>query len=720
MSRKTKRRPQRTADSFQNSLARLGFGMPNLMNSTQYPLTRLSQDYNLMNSLYRNHWIVRKIVDTIPEDMCKNWIQLNTQEDPAALKQLEKAVKNTRTRARILDGLKWGRLYGGAAGIILLDGQGDMLAEPLNYDLIMPGDYKGLLILDRWSGVSPGVDMVEDLSSPDFGLPRTYQITLKSGKAYTVHHSRVLRFTGDALPAWASWSEQQWGASVIESVFDELKKRDNTSFNIANLVFLANLRVYKTDMAELIGFGTPQIQQDFYNFMETMNYMMNNSGMSVIGKDDDFTTHQYSFGGINDIYESFMLDVAGACGIPVTRLFGRSPAGFNATGESDLTNYYDSIEEKQAAVLSPILDKLLPVIALSTWGYAPEELDYAYNPLRRADPKENADLSKSFGDAVINAYGAGLISQRTALKELRQQSEVTGMWTNITDEDIEKASDELDMMGADMPMPGMEELMGSRLEANADPALTSDAEWREEDHPRRKDGKFGKGGGAAEKNEEKPKKEETTGAKSGTMKKGSFGGADTKAFTEACTKAKRNVAARNPDIAWRVTDLSQEEFDDEHPDARCHVTPGGSTVAVTTDGDIVSVCRNPGDSVSGDELIQIAVKAGGVKLDSYEGNHKFYIENGFEPVSWCKWDDSGADEGWLSKDWLRVNGLAPDISTADLNKIPDSALKAKREDIIFYRYTGRSSLYTEAKDFKKAIPACRDYGEAMSIRDKSV
>ena len=95
------------------------------------------------------------------------------------------------------------------------------------------------------------------------------------------------------------------------------------------------------------------------------------------------------------MYESFMLDIAGACEIPVTRLFGRSPAGFNATGESDLTNYYDSIEEKQEAYLAPILDKLLPVIALSTWGMVPDDLDYEFNPLRKADPKENADLAKS-------------------------------------------------------------------------------------------------------------------------------------------------------------------------------------------------------------------------------------------------------------------------------------------------------------------------------------
>lgn len=472
-----------TADSFQNVLARLGVGMPSMLEATEYPLTRLTQNYTMLNSLYRNHWIVRKIVDVIPEDMCKNWIKLKTQVAPEQLSNLEKVLRRTQTKARILEGLKWGRLYGGAAGIILIDGESNYMELPLDYRLIMPGSYKGLLILDRWSGISPEMELVSDITSPDFGLPKYYQMTLQDGRMLRVHHSRVLRFTGNALPLWESWAEQQWGASVVESVFDELKKRDNTSFNIANLVFLANLRIYKTGMTDLLSLGDTQLQQDFYNAMQTMNWMMNNSGMTIIGKEDEFDSKQYTFTGLNDVYESFMLDIAGACEIPVTRLFGRSPAGFNATGESDLTNYYDSIEEKQEAYLAPILDKLLPVIALSTWGMVPDDLGYEFNPLRKADPKENADLAKSMTESVITVYNANLISQQTALKELRQQSEMTGMWSNITDEDIAGAATSTDFGGE---LSGM----GSFLSD-----FTGDADWDEAKHPRRKDGKFGNGGG---------------------------------------------------------------------------------------------------------------------------------------------------------------------------------------------------------------------------------
>ena len=75
---------------------------------------------------------------------------------------------------------------------------------------------------------------------------------------------------------------------------------------------------------------------DLYNTIQGMNAMMNNNSIQILGENDSFETHQYTFGGIADTYDRFMMDVAGAAETPVTKLFGRSPAGMNATGESDM------------------------------------------------------------------------------------------------------------------------------------------------------------------------------------------------------------------------------------------------------------------------------------------------------------------------------------------------------------------------------------------------
>ena len=454
----------KTQDSFQNPITRSGVFMPNVLEATNYPLTRFSQNWQTINSLYRSHWVVRRIIDVIPEDMTKNGYKITSQLDPDNIRKLETVFRRTRTHAKLLKGLKWGRLYGGAGALIIIKGQEDMLDQPLKLDDVMPDSYKGLLVLDRWSGITPDSELVNDPDDPEYGLPESYTLTSDAlERGIHVHHSRILRFMGRPLPYLEELAETYWGASELEHVIDELKKRDNVSWNIAMLTFMANLRVMKMDgMGQILATGNQKAQEQLYSTVQAMNDLMNNNSIQIIGENDEYMTHQYTFGGIAQVYDCFMMDVAGAAEIPVTKLFGRAPAGMNATGESDMQNYYDTIEEKQENELRPIYDKLLPIIMMSTFGAIPDDFDHEFNPVRRASEDETADLVSKNTDSVTKAFQAGLISQKVALKELRQQSELTGMWTNITDEDIDNADD--DVMNPDENLGGMMGMMGGEEE----------------------------------------------------------------------------------------------------------------------------------------------------------------------------------------------------------------------------------------------------------------
>lgn len=431
------------SDGFSNPSARMGQNTTNLLEGTEYQSNRLSFNWNLLNILYREHWIVRRIVDVVAEDMIKNWYKIKSQISPSDIKKINILERRTQLRARILEGLRWARLYGGAAGVIIIQGQEDMLDKPLELDTLLPGCFKGLLILDRWNGIYPGTQIVEDSNDIDFGLPMYYHIRSDTiGTGVKVHHSRIVRFINRDLPYIEKLMESYWGASELEHIYDELKKRDNTSWNIATLIFSANLKVYQMDGFEQMALMDEQALGDLYKTLTLMNEMMNNNSMQVIGKNDTFDTKQYTFSGLSDVYAEFMMDVSGAAEMPVTKLFGRSPAGMNATGESDMQNYYDSIEQKQEACLRPVLEKLLPILCISAFGEMPSDLELEFNPCRRPTEEERKTLAQQTAAAVNEIYNSGLISQKTALKELRQSAENTGMWTNITDEDIEKASDE--------------------------------------------------------------------------------------------------------------------------------------------------------------------------------------------------------------------------------------------------------------------------------------
>lgn len=476
-----------TLDEFVNPLARSGAGMPNLLETTEYPLTRFTQNWQVLNSLYRSHWVVQKIINTIPQDMMKNGYDFQSDINPDQIQKISKIIRQTRLHSKILNGLYWGRLYGGAAGIIMIDGEADRMDEPLDLDRVMPGAFKGLLIMDRWSGIMPSADLITDITDPDFGMPEYYEVTLPEGQGVIrLHNSRVCRFSGREMPYLEKLAENYWGTSEMEHVLSELKKRDNVSWNIALLTFMANIRVMKMDgMEQILAYGGDKSQQALYNTLESLNMMLNNNGIQILGKDDSYESHQYTFSGLGEVYDRFMMDVSGACGIPVTKLFGRSPAGMNSTGDADMDNYYDTIEQSQESQLRPVLDKLLPIVCMSALGAVPDDLDYIFNPVRRPSNDEKQSLGSQQTAAVVQAYTAGLVSEKTALRELQGSSKLTGMWTNITDKQIEAASDQPEAAG-EMDIPGM-----SSME-------TQDADFEESKHPRSDDSKFtggGSGGG---------------------------------------------------------------------------------------------------------------------------------------------------------------------------------------------------------------------------------
>ena len=158
----------------------------------------------------------------------------------------------------------------------------------------------------------------------------------------------------------------------VEAIYNEVVRRDNVAANIAALTFRANISYMETNgLDQLLGTANTEMQRRFYNMMVAQSIMESNFGTRIINKGDAIHNTQYTFTGLSDVYDRIMMDVAGAARTPVTKLFGRSPAGMNATGEADMRNYYDYIDGLRETELRNIIERLLPVMALSAWGEVP-------------------------------------------------------------------------------------------------------------------------------------------------------------------------------------------------------------------------------------------------------------------------------------------------------------------------------------------------------------
>ena len=380
---------------------------------------RLTDSPAELTALYRESWLAKRIIDMPCEDMTRAWYTLSPPPDPEDLEILRRLEAEHEIRREITGAIRWARLYGGACALMVIRGQEDRLGEPLDPDRIAPGDFRGLLVRDRADGVQPSLETEEDLDDPDFGYPKYYDLRGGSGETLRVHHSRVLRFVGRDLPRGEEIREQYWGASELEHIWEELRKRDETSRNIARLVFQANITTLKmSDFGETLALGTDRQKRQVLASMEEQNRLRDSFGLQLLSAGDSYENHPYSFAGLSGIYQDFMMDMAGAAGIPATRLFGRSPDGMNATGESDLKNYYEMIAQMQERHLRPALEKLLPVMALSCWGCVPERMEVRFPPLMTASPREEAEIRALNAGTLERAVRAGLLTPEEGRRRL--------------------------------------------------------------------------------------------------------------------------------------------------------------------------------------------------------------------------------------------------------------------------------------------------------------
>ncbi len=425
-------------DAFSNILFRLGYGSQSPLEATEYPLTRMTDNYALLNSLYRDNWVVQNVVGLMVDDMLREWYQLKGGVTPEMQDALSRVERDTCIRDRINEGLRWGRLYGGAAGLIMIDGQED-LSKPLDTDLIYPGSFRGLYILDRWQGVTPNMDLVFEGGDP---VPESYSITDARGRTVVrVHHSRMVRFTGRDLPFLERVAEMYWGESEVETLYKDVVAHDNVSANIAALTFQANVNTMEVKgLEQLFSIGSGQAQKRFWNVMQAQSVLRSNFGTQLVEEGTKLTNTQYTFTGLQEVYESMCLNLCGASHYPMTKLFGRSPAGMNATGESDLKNYYDYVDSQREAKVRPVLQKLLPVLTMSAWGFVPDDLDFIFPPLWTPTASETAEIALKKSQAIRDTFQAGLFQADTAMKELKKLEEGTGMFGSISDEEISAAA----------------------------------------------------------------------------------------------------------------------------------------------------------------------------------------------------------------------------------------------------------------------------------------
>ncbi len=430
-----------TKDSFQNFAARLGVGTGNLTDYSSYGLNPITRQRVTLDFMYRGSWLVGTAVDAYAEDMTKEGVEFLGAESPADVEQLISGMTKLGFWMSTAAWTKWARLYGGCIMVMLIDGQD--VETPLDPDTIAKGQLKGFYVLDRWMLQPSFGRLVSDLG-PHLGKPEFYQPT-GEGPVYrgkNIHWTRCLRMDGVELPHYQKIAEVGWGMSIVERLFDRLQAFDSATAGAGQLIFKAYLRTLSVEgLREILGAGGKAFDALVKN-VEQIRAFQASEGLTLIDAKDKFETHSYSFGGLSDILQQFGQQVSGALQIPLVRLFGQSPAGFSS-GDSDLRMYYDGVGREQEACWREPFGRAFDVVYRSELGKPPPEtFSFKFNPLWKVSDVEKADISSKVTVTVSGAFEAGLVGRKAALQELRQSADTTGIWSSISDDDIENAEED--------------------------------------------------------------------------------------------------------------------------------------------------------------------------------------------------------------------------------------------------------------------------------------
>ena len=375
--------------------------------------------------LYTYNGIAKAIIDIPADEAMRNGfeVEIEGMDDDAINRQVQSLCEDLDVQYKFSEALAWADLYGGSLIVVMAD-DGRKLDEPLNYDSLRR--IEKLKVFDKTNVV--GSTQYQDASAPQYMDVEQYYINTFGSNPMWVHESRVLRFDGGRLPLYQRNLRLGWGAKRYESIKEEIERYCNGHEYALQALTRLSQDVVKLDgLTNILATeGGDVAVQKRMQMIDMVRSMMNS--IAIDGA-DEYDRKGLSLSGIKEILEQFEIALCGITRIPATKLFGRSPAGLNATGKSDSENFYNMVEGIQNNKVKPNLVRLVEMLgACREYNLnLPDTWHIEFEPLWSMSKEEKADIEKTKADAqrqkadaintLINAQVLDATEARATLAE---------------------------------------------------------------------------------------------------------------------------------------------------------------------------------------------------------------------------------------------------------------------------------------------------------------
>lgn len=407
---------------------------------------------------YEGEGLFAKIIDTPAEEAVKHGFELGIN-NPDIESFITDSLDELDWEEKAATAIKWARLYGGSLIVMLVD-DGRGLEQPLDWKNIRSIDE--LRVYER-AVVQPDYTNIYNYDPKDparrttskFGMPEYYHVFSAYG-TFTVHESRCLIFRNGILPEYITQSYYRfWGIPEYIRIKRALRETITAHGDAVKLLERSVQAIYKMkNLAQLLATsdGEDQVLKRL-QVIDMARGILNSISIDAEGEDYSFQTFQLS--GVKDVIDSTCNMLSALTSIPQTILFGRSPAGQNSTGESDLENYYNYVERIQKLMLRGNLKTLIDVILQAglASGKIPEIPDYKlkFSPLWSMSDTEQATVESTKAQtSYTKAQTAQLYVDMGAL----DPSEVRAGLAKTEEFNVEDLLDEQDIEDEDWGLAG--------------------------------------------------------------------------------------------------------------------------------------------------------------------------------------------------------------------------------------------------------------------------
>ena len=395
---------------------------------------RISNNRQLLSGLYTEHGLVQTLIDQPVDDAFRAGFEILTgQLDPEQIEQLEIYAERNHVTASLIQGLKWARLFGGGAVIIVND---DDPQVPLDIAKLKTNAKIQFKSADMWELYNPTPSvLIEEMEGKLVENPEYYQYY-----GNKIHNSRVFPLYGKKAPSYIKWSLRGWGMSELERVVASLNSYTKNQSLVFELLDEAKVDVHKItgfNEALLTTAGTNAIA----NRVQSANMVKNYQNALVMDSKDEYEQKQISFAGLAEIQTQNRQGVAADLKMPMTKIFGISAAGFNS-GEDDIENYNSMVEGEIRAKVKFIVVDLLNVCCQVLFGFVPTDLKIKFPPLKMLSIKDEEEVKNLKYNRIISAYQAGLIPAEEAKKAINK--------ANLIPIDIDETIDAEPPIGSDL------------------------------------------------------------------------------------------------------------------------------------------------------------------------------------------------------------------------------------------------------------------------------